>query len=67
MGNLILSDLKASSWGSSWEPDVRDRRDWPDLEEWPPPDAVASLPGDAPNGWPLFERFGDRRLVLIGR
>jgi hypothetical protein len=67
MGYLNLSDLKAESWGSSWEPDVRDRREWPDFEEWPPPDSAASQSAEAPDDWPLFERFGERRLVLIGR
>ena len=69
MGNLNLSDLKAESWGSSWEPDARDRREWLEIEEWPPPEELgsASQSAEAPDDWPLFEQFCDRRLVLIGR
>jgi hypothetical protein len=67
MGNLMVSDLKAASWGSSWEPDARDRRDWAEIEEWPPPEDAVSLSDDVRDDWPIFERFGERRLVLIGR
>jgi hypothetical protein len=67
MGNLILSDLMASSWGSSWEPDARDQRDWAQIEQWPPPEDSAGLSDDAPGDRPIFEPFGERRLVLIGR
>jgi hypothetical protein len=69
MGYLNLSDLKAECWGSSWEPGARDRRGWPDFEEWPPPGepGSASQAPEAPDDRPIFERFGERRLVLIGR
>ena len=69
MGNLNLSDLQAESWGSSWEPDARNRREWQDIEEWPPPEepGAASQRADDTDDVSIFERFGERRLVLIGR
>jgi hypothetical protein len=69
MGNLNVSDLRAASWGSSWEPDVRDRREWMEIAEWPPPEGLgaASQSADEIDACSIFERFGERRLVPIGR
>jgi hypothetical protein len=43
MGSLQLNELEAASWGGSWQPRPRDRREWPEIPEWPPPDEAPDL------------------------
>ena len=64
MNHLNLSELLTAGWGASWQPDVRDRREWPEIDEWPPP---TGAPAASADDRPILERIGESRLVLVGR
>jgi hypothetical protein len=66
VSTLLLSELEAASWGSSWEPDARERRDWLDTLDDPPPDDNLGLSCEESDGKPIVERPAQPRGVLVG-
>ena len=61
-----VGDLDAASWGGSWLPSSQVSLNWNDPEVQDGLDERSATSSDVWDLWPIFERFGQLRLMLIG-
>jgi hypothetical protein len=66
LGRLSVNDLEAASWGASWQPEGQSRSAWLDADEQGGLDDEALTSAAAWDLWPVLERLGQPRRLLIG-
>jgi hypothetical protein len=66
MGSPSVGDLDAAGWGGSWLPSSQVTLIWADPEHQDGPAERSTSSSDVWDLWPIFERFGQSRRMLIG-